>query len=94
MRVTGVLRDIGEGDAAATARLIDHGDRRLYELVVDEGAFHRAGGLVVAAAGGRADHDLDVFLRRPPLGMSGSAAGKQRRCNKYAVEFHSSPFSL
>ena len=89
VRIAGALAHVGERDAAAAARPVDHRDRRIDELVVHERALDRAGGLVVAAAGSGADHDLDVPLRAPAaLRPAGEACGEQCGTEQTMRDFH------
>ena len=49
-------------------------------LFCDDDALDGARGLVVAAAGGWADDELDVLLRRPRLGGRGRTERSECRC--------------
>ena len=76
-----VLIHVGVRDVAATARFVNHRDGCRHQLQIVEHFFDRATSFIVAATGGGADDNLDVFLRRPALRLRDAEACHPKRNN-------------
>ena len=65
--VTLRVLDVEEPFAARAARLVDHDDRLLGQVVLGDNALRHAGHLIGAAAGAGRDNDFDGMGRLPRL---------------------------